>query len=88
VGWVLPKTCPQVGLRIPASAFSDQGKAVAPVSSGECSYFAQDGEDWVWCREVPVEEGINAFNRRSPWQITLAQPLSIQSCVSYLTPGL
>jgi hypothetical protein len=56
-----------------------------PVRKGECRGINQVGSgDFIWCRNVPLEQSLAAFSRRSGWQVVLAQPLHSRLCVSFL----
>jgi hypothetical protein len=56
-----------------------------PVRKGECRGFIQvDNGSFIWCRNVPLEQGLAAFSRRSGWQVVLAQPMQSRVCVSFL----
>ncbi|MDB6007890.1 MAG: hypothetical protein JWL65_140, partial [Gammaproteobacteria bacterium] len=54
-----------------------------PVASGTCRELSEGSETWIWCRNVPLQQGLEAFNKRGDWQF-VAPALHRQRCVSYV----
>ena len=58
-----------------------------PVKPGECRNFMQAGDVWVWCLNVPIAQGLTAFNARASWALELSNSLPPTECVSFLASG-